>query len=315
MATTGLSGTFVPGMIQFGTIAPILPARSAPDKARRTPGAALRRGEIDLLDDGMGMRRSQHRHMQHARRLDVVGIASLAGDELEILAPAQRLADIFDRGCFSHGDAPPRLRDSNGTHDVGVAGAAADIAGEVVTDFVLGRVRVSREQLADRHDHPRRAEAALQGVVLMEGRLDRMQGAVAGCEAFDGRDRRTVGHHGENRAGFDRLSIDIDGAGAALRRVAPDMGSGQTKIVAEKMNQKLARFDRSGPARAIDLEGDDILPFSGFAHSFLRRRVMKLHLLRMRVRVDHEKRMSAISIATKTGLGIAVHKVAKLGHV
>jgi hypothetical protein len=35
----------------------------------------------------------------------------------------------------------------------------------------------------------------------------------------------------------------------------------------------------------------------------------------MRVRVDHEKRMSAISIATKTGLEIAVHKVAKLGHV
>jgi hypothetical protein len=33
--------------------------------------------------------------MQHAWRLDVVGIAPLAGDELEILAPAQRLADIF----------------------------------------------------------------------------------------------------------------------------------------------------------------------------------------------------------------------------
>ena len=97
-------------------------------------------------------------------------------------------------------------------------------------------------------------------------------------------DRRPVGHDGEHRAGFDRLSIDIDGAGAALRRVAPDVGSGQTKIVAEKMNQQLARFDRSGPARAIDLEGDDILPSSGFAHSFLRRRVMKLHLLRMRVR-------------------------------
>ena len=70
-------------------------------------GRRARRGEIDLLDDGMGMRRSQHRHMQHARRLDVVGIAPLAGDELEILAPAQRLADIFERGCFSHDDAPP----------------------------------------------------------------------------------------------------------------------------------------------------------------------------------------------------------------
>src|SRR5678816_4731609 len=109
-------------------------------------------------------------------------------------------------------------------------------------------MRVACEQLTDRHDHPGRTEPTLQGVVLMEGRLDRMQGAVAGCEAFDGRDRRTVGHDGEHRAGFDRLSIDIDGAGAALRRVAADVGSGQTEIVAEKMNEKLARFDRSGPA-------------------------------------------------------------------
>jgi len=30
------------------------------------------------------------------------------------------------------------------------------------------------------------------------------------------------GHHSENRTGFDGLSIDIDGAGAALRRVATE---------------------------------------------------------------------------------------------
>jgi len=41
IATTGRSGTLVPGMIQLGTIEPILPARSEPDNARRTPGAAF----------------------------------------------------------------------------------------------------------------------------------------------------------------------------------------------------------------------------------------------------------------------------------
>src|SRR6266481_7323617 len=51
----------------------------------------------------------------------------------------------------------------NCAHDVGVAGAAADIAGELVADFTLGRILVLLEQLAYRHDHPRGAEAALQG--------------------------------------------------------------------------------------------------------------------------------------------------------
>ena len=120
----------------------------------------------------------------------------------------------------------------NRAHDVAVAGTAADIAGEVVADFALGRVRVLLEQVADSHDHPRRAEAALQGVVLMKGRLNRMQ-CAAWRETFDRRDRGSVGHHSENRTGFDGLSIDIDGAGAALRRVATDMGSGEAEIVSQ----------------------------------------------------------------------------------
>jgi hypothetical protein len=92
------------------------------------------------------------------------------------------------------------------------------------------------------------------------------------------------------------------------------VGSGQTKIVAEKMNQQLARFDRSGPARAIDLEGDDILSFSGIAHLLLRLRAMKLHLQRMRVR-GRSREADVGDLDRHAGLGIAVYKVAKLGHV
>jgi hypothetical protein len=66
-------------------------------------------GEIDAADDGMGMRRSQDRHMQHARQLDVVDVAAVAGDELEILPPPQRLADIFESWHhLSHGHEPPQ---------------------------------------------------------------------------------------------------------------------------------------------------------------------------------------------------------------
>src|SRR5712671_5511142 len=67
----------------------------------------------------------------------------------------------------------------NCANDVGVTGTAADVAGELVADFALGRILVLLEQLAHRHDHPRRAEAALQGVMLVKSRLHRMQGATA----------------------------------------------------------------------------------------------------------------------------------------
>src|SRR5260370_1869042 len=158
----------------------------------------------------------------------------------------------------------------NCAYDVGVAGTAADIAGELMADLALGRVRVLRKQLPDGHDHARRAKAALQGMVLMESRLNRMQSATAGRESFDRRDRRTVRHHGENRAGFDRLSIDIDGAGAALRGVAADMGPCETEIVSKQMNQKLARFQRSGVTHAVNVDRHDVILFVVIDHSFLR---------------------------------------------
>jgi hypothetical protein len=141
----------------------------------------------------------------------------------------------------------------NCAHDVVVAGTAADVTGEVVTDFTLRRIRVSLEQLADAHDHTRRAEAALQCVVFVESRLNRMQYPTARRETFDCRDRRSIRHHRENRTGFDGQSIDIDGAGAALRRVATDVRSRETEIVSQHMNQKLPRFDGSRVTEAINV--------------------------------------------------------------
>src|SRR5215207_10610142 len=63
-------------------------------------------------------------------------------------------------------------------HDVLVARAAADAAGDRGADLVLGRVRVLVEQRAHGHLHPRRAEAALQRVLLVEALLDRVEPAV-----------------------------------------------------------------------------------------------------------------------------------------
>ncbi len=81
-----------------------------------------------------------------------------------------------------------------------------------------------------RHNLARRAIAALEGVVLEEGCLDRMQAAVCGRETFDGRDLSALGLRGERQAGKDALAIDMDGAGAALALIAALLGAGQRKV-------------------------------------------------------------------------------------
>src|SRR5687767_3825534 len=58
--------------------------------------------------------------------------------------------------------------------DVLVAGAAADVPFDGVADLVVGRVVVAGEQVGGGHDHPRRAEAALEAVLLPERGLEGM---------------------------------------------------------------------------------------------------------------------------------------------
>src|SRR5207249_2196466 len=76
-------------------------------------------------------------------------------------------------------------------HDVVVAGAAAEVALELVADLLFRRLRIALEQLVGGHDHTRRAEAALEPVLLPEPLLDRMQLAVP-REALDRRDGGAV---------------------------------------------------------------------------------------------------------------------------
>src|ERR1700692_4852764 len=82
--------------------------------------------------------------------------------------------------------------------DVDVAGAAAEVAGDRFADLQLARIRVLLEERAARHQHSRRAIAALQAVLLPEAFLHRVELAVL-LEPFDRRDLVAVGLHREHR--------------------------------------------------------------------------------------------------------------------
>src|SRR5665213_94669 len=139
--------------------------------------------------------------------------------------------------------------------DVVIAGAAAEIALEPFADFRLGRLLVVLHQIERAHHHAGGAEAALQSVMLAEGRLHRMQ-LVALSDALDGDDVGAVALHGEDGAALDAVAIDRDDAAAALAGVAADMRAGEGEIFPQELDEQGARLDVAGRLLAVHRHGD-----------------------------------------------------------
>ena len=84
-------------------------------------------------------------------------------------------------------------------HDVDVARAHAEIAAEADAYFFVTRIGIIAQQLEGRQDHPRRAKAALQRMVLLKCQLQGMERFIR-ADAFDGGDFGAVGLGGKEQA-------------------------------------------------------------------------------------------------------------------
>src|SRR4051812_32769206 len=124
-----------------------------------------------------------------------------------------------------------------------------------MADLLLRRLRVLVEERAGRHDHSRRAEPALQAVLVPEGLLDRMKLPVL-RNALDGRDLAAFELHGEQRAALRRLAVDEDGTRSALTRVAADVRPGQPEHVAQEMDEEEPWLHLTGEIDPVDVDAD-----------------------------------------------------------
>src|SRR6266511_333014 len=105
-----------------------------------------------------------------------------------------------------------------------------------LADLRLARARIGVQQVLGHHQHPRRAVAALEGMIVAERLLERMQPSVVG-EALDRLDRGAVRLDGQHHAALDRLAVVEDRAGATVAGVAADVRAGQLEVVAEEVDQ------------------------------------------------------------------------------
>src|SRR5207249_263837 len=136
-------------------------------------------------------------------------------------------------------------------HDVVVTRAPAQVALELVADQLLGRLGVALEHLVDGHDHARRAETALEPVLLPEPLLDRVQLAVL-RQSLDRHDVGAVRLDREEVAGFDGLTVHQNRAGAALAGVAADVRPGEAHGLADVVHQEQPGLHFVAVALAVD---------------------------------------------------------------
>src|SRR5216683_5764657 len=143
----------------------------------------------------------------------------------------------------------------NRSNNVGVAGAAADVAGDAVADLALRACSLAQDQVARGDQHRRRAKAALQSVMLMEIPPQCRQDRIAG-KAFDGLHGAVVAGDREHQARARRLAVDEDRAGAAHAVLAAEMGPGQIASLAQKIGQRQTRRNVVGDCGPVHRESN-----------------------------------------------------------
>src|SRR5512144_1769283 len=114
-------------------------------------------------------------------------------------------------------------------------------------------MRSAREERRRAHEHPGRAVAALERVVLVERLLERGELAVP-RETLDGGDAHTFRLDGQQHAALHGLAVQVHRAGTAVPRVAADMRPGEAEVVAEEVDEEPARRNLVLDLLAVDLD-------------------------------------------------------------
>src|SRR6185437_11080055 len=156
------------------------------------------------------------------------------------LRPSEALLifGLLSTGCL-------RAHDFGGVHhgaeNLVVARAAAQIAGQPIPGFFLGRIGVAVEQRLGGDDKAGGAEPALKRGMLEEFLLHRVERIAVG-DALDRRDRPPLGLDREHQARAGDVAVDDDGAGAAIARAAAFLAAGQPELVAQHIEHRLLRL-------------------------------------------------------------------------
>jgi hypothetical protein len=129
----------------------------------------------------------------------------------------------------------------NRFHNILIACAAAQIAGDSPTNVALGWLGILLKERIRRHQHAGSTEPALQTMLLFEAFLQRVKLPFLE-KSLNRKKLRSIRLDGKHRARLDCLSAQDDGASAAVARVAANVCAGQPQRFANEMNEQKPGF-------------------------------------------------------------------------
>ena len=124
----------------------------------------------------------------------------------------------------------------DGRADARIGAAATDVAAHRVVDVLIGGLGRVLQERGGLHDLAALAEAALGDVLVAPRHLHRM--VAVGRQPLDGDDLLALGRRDRRDAGAGRRAAEMDGAGAAERDAAAELGAGEPEFVAEVPQQR-----------------------------------------------------------------------------
>src|ERR1035437_6325147 len=115
--------------------------------------------------------------------------------------------------------------------DLVIVLAAAQASRDAVRQLLAGRIGICFQVSHRGHDEAGHAKRTLKSLFVDDALLHRMQGSIGACEALDGQNFSAPHRVREHRTGIVRNIVDQDGAGSALRTVAPQFGTSEAQLV------------------------------------------------------------------------------------
>src|SRR6056297_2298435 len=140
--------------------------------------------------------------------------------------------------------------------NVVISRAATDIALKIMPYLGFARLGILLEQRMRAHHHTRRAETALQAVMILKRLLHMVERAIGLAHPLDGGDLGPFSFARKDRTGLYRLAIHMHETGAALAGVASPMGAGETQIFPPEVNKKRPALYFSGDVLAVHSHAD-----------------------------------------------------------
>ena len=211
-------------------------------------------GNADRLDAGMCMRAAHERHILQIWKFQVGDELTLAAQVPRIFLPKKAGADAElglrdgpghagtfetlpdgDRTLSASLSASAALRTDS--DDVGVAGTAADIAGQSLAYLAVAARLASLNEVARGDKHAGRAEPTLQPVMPMK-RVAQRQHDLVGEQSLERSNFVAVARDSKRQARPDGLAIQRHGTSATNTVLAAKMCGGEVQRFAEEVGKR-----------------------------------------------------------------------------